>query len=237
MLNLSEWFATKSEEAQSAAKFAFEHPLVLCAAIVFALGTGWLQWRLVWSGARKGMEGQTAGWDQSVTTSSRKTDVGHQTVLVMRPANKPLKIGLFGTLFFGGGAVFYWVFEMETPLLKEWLVFAIPAIGGLLGLLIMWMSTQRILLTDTTVEARALFRRPKLYAIASLQKITPVKGWEHGVLLHFNDGRQLRVRAMMTGYKDLLRRLEPYEPKLALISRFVQGARESRGKNARTTRS
>ena len=237
MLILSEWFTSKSEQAKEAAQFAVQNPLVLCAAVIFALGLSWLKWRLVLSGVRKGIEGQTAGWDQRITQNSRKTGVGHESVLVMRPANKPFKTGFLCTLFFGCGAMSYWFVSMHTPLFKDWLVFAIFTIGWLLGLLLMWMSTQRVILTSSTIETRALFRQSKVFSMAGLQQVTAIQGWERGVLLHFNDGRQLRVQAMMTGYKDLLRRLEPFEPKLALISRFVQGARESRGKNARTTRS
>ena len=237
MLILSEWFTAKSEQLKDAAEYAVENPLVLCASVIFSLVLSWVHWRLLWSGARKGLEGQTAGWDQRITQDSRKTDVGHESVLVMRPANKPFKTGFFCTLFFGCGTMFYWFVSMHTPLYKDWLVFAIFTIGWLLGLLLMWMSTQRVVLTSSTIETRALFRQSKVFSMAGLQQVTAVQGWERGVLLHFNDGRQLRVRAMMTGYKDLLRRLEPIEPKLALISRFVQGARESRGKNARTTRS
>ena len=199
-------------------------------SIILAIGFTliWLKWRFIAKAQRNATKSQYAGWtvDAKRASEAHDTGIGTKDVLVMKPV-KFLRIGLMTLIFFGGGAWFCMAVVLKKPDVsaKDWAAFAIMIGFSLLALIILAQAFTRIRFDGEYITKRSLFARTFHAKLADLSSVKPAhKTIAGGVDLHFNDGRKLRVKSQMSGYRQLLEQLSSIDPKLRLMTLMVTNA-------------
>lgn len=206
---MQEWLKEKIEQFQSLLQLAKTEPLLF--TIVMAIGGGiiWIQWRFLGRSQRKAVESLSAGLRESPQVGSipHETGIGTQKVLVMRPANKPLKIGFWCGLMFGAMTWFFFGRLQASPVFqpKETILFLFSLAMTVGCLLLIGRSFTRIYIGKTELVWSNPLRGKTRYPWSSLVSAGPVaKSVANGVKLTYADGRTLKIMATMSGYSTLL---------------------------------
>ncbi|MEP6019925.1 MAG: hypothetical protein ABJ251_15725 [Paracoccaceae bacterium] len=196
-------------------------------SIILAIGFTlvWLKWRFIAKAQRNAAKSQYAGWsvDAKRASETHDTGIGTKDVLVMKPV-KFVRIGLMTLIFFGGGAWFYMAVVLREPDVsaKDWGVFAIMMGFSLLALFLLAHAFTRIRFDGEHITRRSLFAKTFHAKLADLLSVKPAnKTIAGGVDLLFNDGRKLRVKSQMSGYRQLLEQLSSIDPKLRLMTQMM----------------
>ena len=199
-------------------------------SIILAIGFTliWLKWRFIAKAQRNAVKSQYAGWtvDAKHASEAHDTGIGTKDVLVMKPV-KFFRIGLMTLIFFGGGAWFYMAVVLKKPDVsaKDWAVFAMMIGFSLLALFVLAQAFTRIRFDREHITKRSPFARTFHAKLADLSSVKPAhKTIAGGVDLLFNDGRKLRVKSQMSGYRQLLEHLSSIDPKLRLMTLMVTNA-------------
>ncbi len=204
------------------------NPVTATVVSLIAVTIIWFKWWLIARAQSKAIKANYAGWsvDAKQVQARHETGVGTTDVLIMKPI-KIVPVALMTLAFFGGLAWFYWVVVLEKPEVssKDWGVFAILVGFSALALLLLAQSFTRIRLEAENISRRSLFARRFDGKLSDVTTVKP-SGMTiaSGIEIIFNDGRKLRVRAQMSGYRQLLERLSVIDPKLRLMTRMIANA-------------
>lgn len=199
--------------------------IVGIAVIVGFLGFIFLKHWLIAKAVKNGQKNNYAGWTREARTQKvrHETGVGTRPIRVMRPL-KQLPIGLITLFFFGAMA---WILGfVATPEpgqeLKHW-GSAILGLGfACVGAFLILSSFTRIRFDDASIARRGLIGRRVTARLADLDSVEPNgKTLLEGVRLRFRDGQNLRVKANMSGYAQLLETLASGNPQLAMTLRAI----------------
>ena len=213
---------TTQERASAVVEAARTAPEVFFPILGVGLILIWLKWRVVGKGVSRAARDTYAGWetDAKSATAPHETGVGTVPVLIMKPA-KMFWLSLWTFIFFGGGAAF--LATRDAPLTpKEMASVGIGAVFALLAVFLFIRSFERIHLFEHRIERTRLFGRRFSAPLSELASVVPLsKTILGGVTLTFLDGRQVKVPARMTGYRQLLDRLSANDAKLRLMMSFL----------------
>lgn len=205
--------------------------------VFFAIGLPliWWKWRVIDRGMQRATEDPSHGLRTSAATQQQRseTGIGTESVLVMRPPNTPWAIW-FGLIFFGGGAVFFaLVVLVESPTAKDWLVFAFMVLFSVACMGFIEANQTRFIVSHSMIERRRVLTRRERMAFASITDVSlNGKTFLGGVTVTDTGGQKMRIAARFSGYRDLLDRVAPLNPKLSLmlkIERSRPHARTARG--------
>ena len=189
------------------------------------------KWWLIGRAARNNQKSPYAGWAQDgrATQVSHATGVGHQDVLILKPA---IGLGtiLFCLIFFGGGALFYALVVLPAGNLspKDWFVFASMLAFTLVGVFLLIIRFNSITVSTDQITRAGPLVKNKTYFLSSLQNVSPLsKTLAGGAKLDFGPQGVLKVRASYKGYRQLLERLAVSNPKLRLqVNLYTQALKE-----------
>ena len=196
---------------------ARDTPTVFFPIFFIGLGLIWVKWRLVEKGAQRAAKDTYAGW----VTDGTEQYSDFQSVLVMKPI-KFLKLSLGILIFFGGGAVFFWLSVLHDPetTTKDWAAFVIMILFSVIGLWALWFSFTRIMLYPDRIERVSFFTKRFVAPLSAIKSVQPIsKTVAGGIYITFNDRRRLRVIPRMSGYRQLLERLSAKDAKLQLLTK------------------
>ncbi|MEP6068117.1 MAG: hypothetical protein ABJ246_19945 [Paracoccaceae bacterium] len=201
------------------------NPIGFSILLAIGLTVIWFKWWIIGRAQRNAAKSQYAGWteDAKRRSETHETGVGSKDVLVMKPV-KFGRIGLMTLAFFGGGAWFYMAVVLKKPDVstKDWAVFAIFVGFSLIAVFLLVQAFTRIQFDGEQITKRSLYAKTFHAKLADLTSVKPAhKTIAGGVDLHFNDGRKLRVKSQMSGYRQLLEQLSSIDPKLKLMTQMV----------------
>jgi hypothetical protein len=195
---------------------AHDSPTIFFPIFIFGCVLIWIKWSLIAKGTKKAAKANYEGW----ITDAIEQDRDLQTVLVMKPI-KLLRVAIYSLLFFGGGALFYWMVVLPKPdaSTKDWLVFGIMLAFSTIGLWMLWLSFTRITLFSDRIEKTSPLRKRFIGPLIEINNVKPIsKTIAGGIYVYFSDGRRLRIIARMSGYRQLLERLSKDDPKLRMMT-------------------
>jgi hypothetical protein len=205
-------FQTITEALRGNAELLRSYPVAYTIGLTLVVTLVYLKWHVIGKAQQKALRDNFAGWVQDGEVSSGG-------VLILRPLNMR-RIGVFGILFFGGGAWFMGMVAEPKPdaLAKHWMtVVSLTGFAGL-SLWVFAMSFDRILFDGVKIARTSWLARPFVAEMSTLERITPLsKTIAGGVRLHFADGRHLRLRARNSGYRQLLEALSERDLKLKIM--------------------
>ena len=199
--------------------------------IVFAIGLPliWWKWRVTGSSLQTAVDNQTHGWRAQADRKDilHETGIGTTEAFVMRPARLP-KMIWFALIFFGGGAVFYALVVLQTgeASAKDWWTFAGLSMFTIGALVLIEVNQTRILITQNGLERRRILHRRQHIEFAKISDVTPAaKHFGRGLIIHSEDGQKMRVLPAMSGYAQLMERLGPHNPKMAMLAKLMKTRR------------
>lgn len=187
----------------------------------------WWKWRVTGGSVQKTVDDLTHGLrvDADQSTARHDTGIGTKDILVMRPA--PLgKMIYFALFFFGGGALFYVFLHMPSDRSEpsDWGT-ALGLSGfAIVSMIAIELNQTRIYVDDTSLQKRRVLYRRQTIAFRDIASVEPHgKQFTRGLLIRTTQGDKMRVTAGFSGYRQLLERLAPHDPKLALMARMGKG--------------
>ena len=195
-------------------------------SVIFAVGglAIWWKWKVIGNSQRRAMEGVTHGLRAAADSKQlrHETGIGTRDVMIMRQA--PLGgVIWFALLFFGGGAVFYVLVVLQSgeTTSEDWWVFAGLA-GFTIGAMAVIENNQtRIQVDDTSLQKRRVLHRRQTIPFSEIVSVQPHgKSYVGGVVITPATGAPMRIPAAFSGYRDLLPRLAPHDPKLQLMTKL-----------------
>jgi hypothetical protein len=196
--------------------------------IAFAIGLPliWWKWRVAGNNMQLSIDSQTHGWRAGVDKKDvrHETGIGTREVLIMRPAKLP-KMIWFSLIFFGGGALFYALVVLQSGNTgsEDWWVFAGLAAFTIGAIAVIEMNQTRIIITDQGIERRKVLTHRQRIEFSQIKDVTAhAKDFGRGLIVHANDGQKMRVLPSMSGYKQLMERLAPYNKKMALMAKLMK---------------
>ena len=195
---------------------AHDSPTIFFPIFIFGCVLIWIKWRVIAKGTKSAAKANYEGW----VTDAIEHDHDLQTALVMKPI-KFLRIAIYSLLFFGGGALFYWMVVLPKPdaSTKDWLVFGIMLAFSTIGFGMLWFSFTRITLFSDRIERTSLLRKRFIGQLFEIDSVKPIgKTIAGGIYVYFSDGRRLRIIARMSGYRQLLERLSKDDPRLRMMT-------------------
>lgn len=205
-------FQTITDALRGNAELFRAYPIPYTIGLTLVVTVIWFKWRLIAKAHEKGLRDNFAGWKQA-------GEVSPSGVLIMRPL-KMRRLGVLGIVFWGGGAWFMGLVAEPKPdeLLKHWLAVAGSVGFTIMSLWILAFSFDRILFDGKRIVRLSWLSKPFEAKIDDLEQITPLsKTIAGGVRLHFTDGRQLKIRARNSGYRQLLESLAGRDLKLRMM--------------------
>ena len=205
-------FQTITDALRGNAELFRAYPIPYTIGLTIAVTAIYFKWRLIAKAQDKALRDNFAGWQEAgeVTSSG---------MLIMRPF-KMRSLGVLGIVFWGGGAWFMGLVAEPKPdeVLKHWFVVATFVGFTVLSLWLLAMSFDRILFDGNRIARLSWLAKPFTADMADLERVTPLsKTIAGGVRLHFADGRQLKVRARNSGYRQLLEALAKRDLKLRMM--------------------
>ena len=205
-------FQTITDALRGNAELFRAYPISYTIGLTLAVTVIYFKWRLITKAQDKALRDNFAGWQEAGEVSS-------SGVLIMRPF-KMRRLGVLGIVFWGGGAWFMGLVVEPKPdeLLEYWLVVAISVGFTIMSLWILAFSFDRILYDGKRIVRLSWLAKPFEARLDDLEQVTPLsKTIAGGVRLHFTDGRQLKVRARNSGYRQLLESLAGRDLKLRMM--------------------
>lgn len=218
-------------------RYLLANPTFAGIALIIAIALYWFQRRLFRRVLHKQAQANRSGWTTPAITSHRRhqTGIGTETILVMRPPRRLLKVAFWTLLFFGGGAAFFWFVVLPKPeehTVKNWLTFAIMCAFSSLALVLAFTAFTRIRVSADDLVLHRLFRRPKRFALKEISSVElGGKNPATGVKLFFLGGDQIKLLASYEGYAQVLQQIQSAHadlPRILAMGRLIDSA------NART---
>ncbi|MDX8347521.1 hypothetical protein SLH49_05930 [Cognatiyoonia sp. IB215446] len=230
---MQNWFS----ERVDAFAFLIAHPGWFAFVILFAWFSYRLHTRLFTRVARKQLEATFAGWQTRAKVASRshETGIGSHDVLIMKPPRRNVSIALWTLVFFGGGAVFFWLAVLPDPTeqtFENWLGFGLMCAFSAFSIILLASTRTRIELSPSDIVKRGFLRGRRTYPLSSIIGAEFAgKNPATGITLTFSDGRKLRLLASNDGYADVMQRLQTAHsdlPRLIAMGRMMHSAMKRR---------
>jgi len=201
-----------------------EDPLFFIIVFAIALPLIWWKWKVTDDGVQKAVTDLTHGLRTAADRKEMRheTGIGTREVLVMRPPRLS-KMIYFALVFFGGGAVLYFILYLPSDLAEpdDWWTFAGAAGFTIAVMIIIEANQTRIYVDDRSLQRRRVLHRRQTIAFTDIASIEPLaKTFMGGMVIRTRDGQRLRVRAQFSGYRELIARLAPYDRNMALLAKM-----------------
>ncbi|OED48516.1 hypothetical protein AB838_11415 [Rhodobacteraceae bacterium (ex Bugula neritina AB1)] len=217
-------FQTITDALRANAELFRAYPVAYAIGLTIGVALIYFKWQLIAKAQQKALRDNFEGWKQDGEVSS-------SGVLIMRPL-RMRRLALLGLAFWGSGVWFMGFVVEPKPdeLTKHWLVVAISVGFTGMSLWLLAISFDWILFDGKKIARLSWLSKPFAADLTDLERVTPMaKTIAGGVRLHFGDGRQLRVRARNSGYRQFLEALAERDLKLKIIvsamGRHIDGER------------
>jgi hypothetical protein len=209
---MGDYFADKWAALSNLPAAIAENPLFFALAFLIGLPLIWWKWRAIGNSNKHAIESASHGLRTSADskTIAHDTGIGTQDVLVMRPP-AITKMVYFALLFFGGGALFFWLVVLPSPdaTSKDWWAFAGMVMFTIGAMFVIELSQTRIVVGKTAIEKRRVLHKRQHITVSDISGIEPLgHSLARGARLHASDGQVMRIGANFSGYRDLILRLK-----------------------------
>ncbi|WP_341368935.1 hypothetical protein [Yoonia sp. BS5-3] len=231
---MTEWMA----QWGVAARYLLAHPGVLAIALGIALFKYWVMSRGFRRIARNQAKAQAAGWTQGAQVKQQRheTGIGTEQTLIMKPPGRLITVGLWTLVFFGGGAALLGHAVLTDPSARSFdnlLGAALCSGFALLALFLLGQGFTRIVLTQDSLTHRRLLRKTQVYRLDTINGARFAgKDPSQGIVLSFNDGRTLKLPAMLAGYADVMAQIKGRHPDLTRLLMIGQMVHNKRSRSA-----
>jgi len=222
---MGSYFTDKWDALMALPSAIADNPVFFAIVFLIAAPLIWWKWRVMGGAVQQTVDGMTHGLRTDADTKQARHDIGIGTkeVLVMRPA--PLgKMIYFALFFFGGGALFYVFIHMSsdrsTP--SDWWT-ALGLLGfAIISMVAIEINQTRIYVGDATIQRRRVLHRRQTIAFKDIVAVDQFgKSYARGLIIRTNTGEKMRVLAGFSGYRQLMQRLTPYQPKLGMLAKLA----------------
>ncbi|MGJ8610673.1 MAG: hypothetical protein ACSHWY_06240, partial [Octadecabacter sp.] len=156
--------------------------------------------------------------------SRHDTGIGTKDVLVMRPGKLP-KMIYFSLFFFGGMALFYLFLYMPSDLSEpsDWWTALVLSLVAICAMVLIETNLTRIHVDDRSIQRRRVLHRRQTIAFSDIVAVDPhANNLSRGLVIRTTTGDKMRILATFSGYRQLMERLAPHNPKLGLLAKVIK---------------